>query len=209
VFAQTGPGATPQIDSTPQVPQEEVQETFKEHYPLLLPFSYAAIVEDDKSELKYSILEPTLTELDNKWVNEIKGILWDELSVNTKGFKNKEDADEFLKLKILETSLKYKINVDANTLGKYQYFIARDFLGFGKIDGIMRDENIEDVSCDGMNSPVFVWHRKYESIPSNIRFDSAEELENFVFNSHTSVEDTYPLHNQSLTAHFQMEAAPK
>jgi flagellar protein FlaI len=146
----------------------------------LLPFSYAAIVEDEKSELKYSILEPTLTELDNKWVNEIKSILWDELSVNTKGFKNKEDADEFLKLKILESSLKYKINVDANTLGKYQYFIARDFLGFGKIDGIMRDENIEDVSCDGMGSPVFVWHRKYESIPSNIQFES-RRTRKFVF----------------------------
>ncbi len=45
----------------------------------------------------------------------------------------------------------------------------------------MRDENIEDVSCDGINSPVFVWHRKYESIPSNIVFETPQELENFVF----------------------------
>jgi flagellar protein FlaI len=45
----------------------------------------------------------------------------------------------------------------------------------------MRDDNIEDVSCDGVGSPVFVWHRKYESIPSNISFPTAEELENFIF----------------------------
>lgn len=159
----------------------ENQETFKEHYPLLLPFSYAAIVEAEKNELKYTILEPTLTELDKQWVDEIKSILWDELYVHTKSFKNKEEAEEFLKLKILETAIRYKIEVDANTLGKYQYYIVRDFLGFGKIDGIMRDENIEDVSCDGTNSPVFVWHRKYESIPSNVIFTSHEELENFVF----------------------------
>ncbi len=181
VVTQNEPSEAFQIDGAPKAAQEQVQETFKEHYPLLLPFSYAAIVEDEANEVRYSILEPTLSELDNKWVNEIKSILWDELVINTKGFKNKGDADEFLKLKILETSLKYKINVDANTLGKYQYFITRDFLGFGKIDGIMRDENIEDVSCDGTNSPVFVWHRKYESIPSNIKFETAEELENFVF----------------------------
>ena len=43
------------------------------------------------------------------------------------------------------------------------------------------DENIEDVSCDGVNTPVFVWHRKYESIPSNVIYESHEELENFVF----------------------------
>ncbi len=86
-----------------------------------------------------------------------------------------------MKFKILDTAIKYHINVDGNTLSKYQYFIARDFLGFGKIDGIMRDENIEDVSCDGTNSPIFVWHRKYESIPSNIKFETHQELENFVF----------------------------
>jgi archaeal flagellar protein FlaI len=159
----------------------EVTETFKEHYPLLLPYSYAAIVEDEKKEVKYSILEPTFTETDKSNVKEIKSILWDELSLNTKDFKNKVEAENFLQLKILETAIKYEIDVDPNTLGKYQYYIARDFLGFGKIDGIMRDENIEDVSCDGTNSPVFVWHRKYESIPSNIKFETGEELENFVF----------------------------
>ena len=45
----------------------------------------------------------------------------------------------------------------------------------------MRDENVEDVSCDGVGSPVFVWHRKYESIPSNLSFPTPEELENFIF----------------------------
>jgi archaeal flagellar protein FlaI len=159
----------------------EVPETFKEHYPLLLPFSYAAIVEDEKKELKYSLLEPTITELDKQLLDELKNILWDELSINTKSFKNGEESEEFLKYKILDTAIKYRINVDDNTLGKYQYYITRDFLGFGKIDGIMRDENIEDVSCDGINSPVFVWHRKYESIPSNVVFETAQELENFVF----------------------------
>jgi archaeal flagellar protein FlaI len=159
----------------------EISETFKEHYGLLLPFSHAAIVEDEKNEVKYSLVEPTLTDLDKQWVREIKNILWDELSLNSKGFKDRKEAEEFLKLKIFETSVKYKIDVDANTLGKYQYYITRDFLGFGKIDGIMIDENIEDVSCDGINSPVFVWHRKYESIPSNVLYETSEELENFVF----------------------------
>jgi archaeal flagellar protein FlaI len=159
----------------------EVPETYKEHYPLLLPFSYAAIVEGEKNEVKYSLIEPTLTNIDTKLLTDLKNILWDELSINTKSFKNDAEAQDFLKTKILETTKRYKIKVDVNTLGKYQYYIARDFLGFGKIDGIMRDQNIEDVSCDGTNSPVFVWHRKYESIPSNVVFENEQELENFVF----------------------------
>lgn len=168
-------------DAKPEAVRTTTPETFKEHYPLLLPYSYAAIVEDEKNEIKYSLLEPTLTSLDKTWIKELKDILWDELFINTKDFKNKEDAEEFLKKQIEETAKKYKIKVDRNTLGKYQYYISRDFLNFGKIDGIMRDENIEDVSCDGIGSPVFVWHRKYESIPSNVLFESPEELENFIF----------------------------
>jgi flagellar protein FlaI len=173
-----GPAVETRIDAAGG---SEVPETFKEHYPLLLPFSYAAIVENEKNEVKYSLLEPTLTKLDEQLLTELKNILWDELSINTKIFKNEQGAEEFLKYKILETAIKYRLNVDANTLSKYQYYITRDFLGFGKIDGIMRDENIEDVSCDGTNSPIFVWHRKYESIPSNVKFETPQELENFVF----------------------------
>jgi flagellar protein FlaI len=158
-----------------------IQETYKEYYPLLVPYSHAAIVEDDKKDLSYTLLEPTLTPLDEELVNEIKNILWDELFINTKDFPTKEKAEEFLKMKVEETTKKYKIEVDPFTLGKYQYYITRDFLNFAKIDGLMRDENIEDISCDGVNIPVFVWHRKYESMPTNIVFQTPEELENFIF----------------------------
>ncbi len=168
---------TPPVLSEPSI----TQETFREQYPLLSPYSHAAIVEDAKGELKYSVIEPTLTAEDESWISELKKILWDELIVNTKDFKEKEKTEAFLNQKITETARKYKIKLDETTLSKYQYFISRDFLHFGKIDGIMRDENIEDASCDGIGSPVFIWHRKYESIPSNISFSTAEELENFIF----------------------------
>jgi len=159
----------------------EIPETFVEYYPLLDPHSYAAIVEDKKNELKYTVLEPTLTLEDETRINEIKDILWDELFVNSKEFKDKKESEEFLKTKVEEAIKKYKIEVEINSLYKYQYFLTRDFLNYGKIDGLMRDENIEDISCDGTGIPVFVWHRKYESIPSNIIFQTAQELENFVF----------------------------
>lgn len=164
-----------------QLTVEKVHETFREHYPLLTPYSYAAIVEHTKDEIKYSVLEPTLTPDDEVWISSIKDILWDELFISSKEFKDKEDAEEFLKSKVEDAVKKYKIQVDPHTLGKYQYYITRDFLNFSKIDGLMRDENIEDISCDGVNIPVFAWHRKYESIPTNIRFKTEEELESFIF----------------------------
>ena len=158
-----------------------IPETFLTYYPLQDPHSYAAIVEDKTNELKYSLIEPTLTKEDQKVIKEIKDILWDELKINSKDFGEQKDAKTFLNSKIKEKVIRYKIDIDFNTLNKYQYYITRDFLNFGKIDGLMRDDNIEDISCDGTGIPVFVWHRDYESIPSNVIFENDEELESFVF----------------------------
>jgi len=87
--------------SSPEPAIVEIPETFKEHYGLLPPFSHAAIVEDEKKEVKYSLLEPTLTELDKKWLKEIKSILWDELSISTKSFEGRQKTEDFLKYKIV------------------------------------------------------------------------------------------------------------
>jgi len=160
--------------------EEKPQETFIEHYPLLMPYSHAAIVEDAKGGIRYLVLEPTLTQADEDWIRQIKSILWDELSISTKEFKTKEEAEEFLKKKVLDAAKKYKIKVDPHALEKYQYYITRDFLNFSKIDPLMRDEYIEDISCDGAGSTLYIWHRKYESTPTNVIFKTQEELDSFI-----------------------------
>ena len=70
----------------------------------------------------------------------------------------------------------YNFNLDPETQGKLLYYVVRDNLGFGKIDALMHDPLIEDISCDGVNVPIYIWHRKFESIPTNIRFETAKSL---------------------------------
>jgi flagellar protein FlaI len=44
----------------------------------------------------------------------------------------------------------------------------------------MNDEGIEDIHCDGLNVPLFLYHRLFESIKTNIIFKDVEELDSFV-----------------------------
>jgi flagellar protein FlaI len=69
---------------------------------------------------------------------------------------------------------------EKKTKDKIFYHIFREFLGYGKIDILMRDEGIEDISCDGHHVPLFIYHKKYDAIPTNINFKNAEELDSFV-----------------------------
>jgi flagellar protein FlaI len=73
---------------------------------------------------------------------------------------------------------------DPDTLNEYQvekllYLLKRNFIGYERIDPIKHDINVEDISCDGHNSPVFVYHSEYEQIISNI-FHGEAELDDFV-----------------------------
>ncbi|QLG62804.1 type II/IV secretion system ATPase subunit [Halorarum salinum] len=65
------------------------------------------------------------------------------------------------------------------TVRKLLYYLRRDFIGYERIDGIKHDINVEDVSCDGYNSPVFVYHGDYEQIISNV-YHGETELDDFV-----------------------------
>ncbi|WP_435185021.1 type II/IV secretion system ATPase subunit [Halobellus sp. EA9] len=73
---------------------------------------------------------------------------------------------------------------DPTELNDYQvekllYALRRDFIGYERINGIKHDVNVEDISCDGYNSPVFVYHSDYEQIITNV-YHGEEELDDFV-----------------------------
>ena len=142
---------------------------------------YAAIVKEKETQkIRYEIIEPTLQPDEEKYLHEIKNFLMDELDVNLKEIENKEKAENYLRQNIKELIKKYHIKIPTEAVDKLSYYIIRDFIGFGKIDPLMRDPLIEDISADGVNIPLYVWHRLYESLPTNIMFTEAAELDSFV-----------------------------
>jgi flagellar protein FlaI len=56
------------------------------------------------------------------------------------------------------------------------YYLIRDAAGYGPIDALLRDPEIEDVYVDGVGTPVYVFHRHFESLPTNVRFDDEAAL---------------------------------
>ncbi|HDJ89383.1 MAG TPA: protein kinase, partial [Thermoprotei archaeon] len=102
---------------------------------------------------------------------------------------------------------------------KVLYFVERDLLGYGPINALMEDWNLEDISCDGVNRAIHVWHRKYESIPTNIVFVDREYLREFIIKlahlggKHVSaafpIVDTMLPGRHRLAATFGEEVSPR
>jgi len=167
----------------PSAPPRPVPRGFKtvEKYPLYEPFAHVAIVQNPKTgEYKYILDELQLDTLERNVFNRILEILLAEIQSPKEEIP---DPRKFFAEEAKKIADKYRISLgwlpDVSWY-KILYHAERDLVGFGRIDPLMRDPNIEDISCDGVSKSVYVWHRNYESIETNLKFESDEELDNVV-----------------------------
>ncbi|MFQ6076454.1 MAG: type II/IV secretion system ATPase subunit [Candidatus Bathyarchaeia archaeon] len=145
------------------------------------PYGYAAITTDPVThEYQYEVVEPTLTEEERGHLQRIRGFLVETLDVMMSELGSREEAEEYLEGRVREIVRNYRLKVGEHSLNKILYYITRDYIGYGRIDVMMRDPLIEDISCNGVNIPVYIWHRDYESVPSNVFFPSEEALDSFI-----------------------------
>jgi len=74
---------------------------------------------------------------------------------------------------------KYNMDVAEPSIRKVIYYLKRDWLRYEAIDPLMNDPQIEEISCDGDDIPVFIYHRDYEDMAVNRAFEG-DELRSFV-----------------------------
>lgn len=161
--------------------EEKKPTAFREVYPIQEPYVYAAIIKHPETQkTRYEIIEPTLQQDEEKYLQEIRALLMEEVDVNLREIETREKAENYLREKTKEIIKRYRIKIPLEAVDKLTYYIIRDFIGYGKIDSLMRDHLIEDISADGVNIPLYVWHRLYESVPTNIVFKHKEELDSFI-----------------------------
>ena len=151
-----------------------------ETYPLKPPFSYASIVQNDAtSELLYIVDELPLEKEEKEAYDRMRNVLEYELKAPTDDESLTESFHRQLPA-ILEKHPKTLSGVSPIGIRKIEYYLERGIIGYGKIDPFMHDQYVEDVRCGGINKPMFLWHRVYENIKTNIFFTDEEELNDFV-----------------------------
>ncbi len=151
-----------------------------EIYPVNPPYAYIQIIYDHAThEYTYSVLEPLLTDPDKELLKELKERLFETLDINTKDI-SKEEAGIKLRAAATDIILDFGIKLTPVQREVILYNMHKDFLGDGLIDAIMHDKYIEDISCDGVNTSLFVYHANYESMKTTLLYTNADDLDSFV-----------------------------
>ena len=130
----------------------------------------------------YTVHEPQITRYDTEVVEKIKRDLEERLDVD---FTKLGDvrAKELLIEEISKSMASLvELRIDETKKSVISYYIQKEILGFGKIEPLMRDENIEDISCDGIGIPIYIYYRdpKMGSLKTNLAFETEDELTSFM-----------------------------
>jgi flagellar protein FlaI len=145
-------------------------------YWLVPGFSYAKIARCGPDGFRYDVIEPELEQEELLLLSEIYEYIRDVVLYDSPRKKGEMVlSDEDLQAIIR----KFAPAIPAGRVDVLSYYLRRNFLGLGRIDPLMNDDRLEDISCNGAGLPVYVYHRDYASVPTNLLFGS-DELNRFV-----------------------------
>ena len=134
------------------------------------PYSYSRVTYNDRTkEYLYEVIEPQLTARERELVDHLKSTLTmilgsdvNNLSIADKRTYLRGEAEEYFHSR--------GISLSPISTERIIYYVLRDFVGYGPVDALILDPQVEDISCDGVDVPLFIFHGKYESVKTNVVF---------------------------------------
>ncbi|MBW3022783.1 type II/IV secretion system ATPase subunit [Candidatus Woesearchaeota archaeon] len=172
------------IDLRPKIvtlPDVKDKKDINIRYPLIPPFAFAHIFWDDENkELVYAVEEPVLSDAEKELLVLVKSGLEEMINISFVRATKTNLLIKYLEQNVKSILTELGTKVSKETYDKLLYYVVRDSIGLNQIEPLMRDYYIEDIECNGDQYPLYIVHRKFANIRTNVIFTQREELVNFV-----------------------------
>src|SRR3989344_4925261 len=165
----------------PTLPEIDDKTKIDVTYPLIAPYCNAHIVWDsENNELIYLIEEPEISEREGKILEILEEGIKELINLSFISVKEKNIVIQYLEKNIKVLLNELSISISSDSFLKIMYYIYRDFVGLNELEPLLNDYYIEDVECNGANTPIYVVHRKYRNIRTNLIYKDMDKLTSFV-----------------------------
>ncbi|MDR2967605.1 MAG: CpaF family protein [Methanobacteriaceae archaeon] len=75
-----------------------------------------------------------------------------------------------------QTNAPFEKNNNFSYLEKLANKFFQEILGYGELDPLIKDDELEEIMIIGINKPVYVYHREYGMMESNLIFKNDEKI---------------------------------
>ncbi len=166
------------ITAMPPLPEPAMKEL--EVRAVNAPYSYSRVSYNDRTkEYLYEVIEPQLTAHEKQLVEHLKVTLTRILGSEVAGLST-ADKRTYLRGEAEEYFRSRGIVLGPLSMERVIYYVLRDFVGYGPVDALIFDPEVEDISCDGVEVPLFIFHGKFESVKTNVVFQDEDSLNSFI-----------------------------
>ena len=155
---------------------EEASLATLERYWVVKPYSYVKIERVRNEGFMYIVVEPLISQKEKTILMETYAHLRDIIIYDNTEKGRDNHIDPVAVARIIR---QFDPDITEDRVAILNYYIKRDLSGYGPLEVLMRDPALEDLSCNGHNLPVFIFHRTYGSLPTSITFTESE-LNQFV-----------------------------
>lgn len=172
---------TPEKDVQPTSDQDEVFKLDKIlKRPSKRPKNIRKVTDVTKAEIieeglvpRYNVNVPQFSEYESLLFNEIREKMV-ELAVS-QGDSFLIDEDSFI------TEVKQFLRMrGVRNVERLSTRIAQEMLGYGKLDPMIKDDDLEEIMVIGIGKNVFVYHRKIGMMITNVIFEDESDIKGII-----------------------------
>ena len=141
--------------------------------------NYKVVEDEEGKKILFDIPHFTGEEMD--FIEKVKENAIKQLSTKFGAIKTSNERTEILRLIVEELERgNYSITIDEKKAETIVDYILREMHGYGYLDLLLENDDLEEIMVIGEGQPVYVVHRKFGMCETNLIYRSREEIENII-----------------------------
>ena len=128
----------------------------------------------------YEIRLPQLSEEEEKLVRIVRDRAIAEIQIDPESIPDPEERRRIFGRAVKNIMKELAPTISEGRMEVLVNMVVQNMIGYGRLDPLVRDDNLEEVMVIGTRKPVYVWHRKFYMCKTNIYFEDEREILNII-----------------------------
>ncbi len=123
----------------------------------------------------YHVAIPKMTKTEREILEDLEKRAISEIKIDPTTIEDKEEARKMFKDRVMATMEKFHPEISIAKRGVFADIIVENMIGYGLLEYLLKDDNLEEIMVVGTGKDVYVGHREYGVCRTNIRFETDDE----------------------------------
>ena len=125
----------------------------------------------------YTVPVPRPSGPERRILDTVKEAATKLITVTPEEIADPAERREFFKKRVLEIiDASPELGIAPTKIDFYADTIVREMIGYGPLDLLLVDDQLEEIMVIGPNRPVYIFHRRHEMMESNVVFGRDDDI---------------------------------